>query len=217
MRFSGRRSTLPTRHGEPWPGPDPEILIELERAKTKGGYPVSLVMLALGLGADSFRVSAVLSALDSTRRHRIVLTFGVCDGLATAAGLASGWSLRKHSPPEGGDRRVDRRRKLHGLLVIQSTLHRGAPASACRGIETAILLALSFEQPWRRRGARNAWVSDIPMGRVVRPLECCDVVRGPVHRARHRAALSPHGAQRAQLSGAVVLTLLAAAGGLGLL
>ena len=54
---------------------------------------VSLVMLALGLGADSFRVSAVLSALDSTRRHRIVLTFGVCDGLATAAGLASGWWL----------------------------------------------------------------------------------------------------------------------------
>jgi manganese efflux pump family protein len=174
----------------------------------------SLVLLALGLGADSFRVSAAVGALGSTRRLRIVLTFGVCDGLATAAGLTSGWSLES----------VLHRRAaivgsivvgLYGLLVIRSTLSRDAPES-CRGIETAIPLALSLDN----LGA------GVALGTLGYPIFPWAVLFGLSSAAMSFAGLCighvivrhlPLTAQRAQLSGAVALTLLAAASGLGLL
>jgi manganese efflux pump family protein len=176
---------------------------------------VSLVFLALGLGADSFRVSTAFAALGSRRRLRIVLTFGVCDGLATAAGLAYGWSLES----------VLHRRAtivgsivvgLYGLLVIRRTLSRGTPDSTCRAVETAIPLALSLDN----LGA------GVALGTLGYPILPCAVLFGLSSAAMSFAGLCvghvivrhlPLTAQRAQLSGAVALTLLAAASGLGLL
>jgi manganese efflux pump family protein len=176
---------------------------------------LSLVLPALGLSIDSFRVSAALGALGSKRRLRIVLTFGVADGLATAAGLASGSSLEN----------ILHRRAaivgsivvgLYGLLVIRSTLRRGALESACPGIETAIPFALAFDN----LGA------GVALGTLGYPVFPWAVLFGLSSAAMSFAGLCighaivwhwPLTAQRAQLSGAVALTLLAAASGMGFL
>lgn len=54
-----------------------------------------IVLLALALGLDSFRVSLGLGAADSARgvAGRLACAFGVCDGLAFALGVLLGKSL----------------------------------------------------------------------------------------------------------------------------
>lgn len=56
---------------------------------------LTLLLLGIGLGVDSFRASAALGLLPMRSRDwiRIVLAFGVCDGVAPLAGLAVGKSL----------------------------------------------------------------------------------------------------------------------------
>jgi putative Mn2+ efflux pump MntP len=54
-----------------------------------------IVLLALALGLDSFRVSLGLGAAGLARgfEHRLVFSFGLCDAAALAVGVALGRSL----------------------------------------------------------------------------------------------------------------------------
>ena len=56
---------------------------------------VTIVLLALALGLDSFRVSLGIGAAGLSRgvARRLVCSFGVCDGAAFAAGVLFGRSL----------------------------------------------------------------------------------------------------------------------------
>lgn len=55
----------------------------------------TLLLLALGLSLDSFRVSLGLGALklSPVRQAQVVLAFGLCDGLAPLIGLLIGQSI----------------------------------------------------------------------------------------------------------------------------
>jgi putative Mn2+ efflux pump MntP len=108
---------------------------------------LTLLLLGIGLGFDSFRASAALGVLSMRTRDWIciVLAFGLCDGLAPLAGLALGKSLAMvHTwAPILGSAAVG----AYGLVVMLKSARPEEPASLhrIRPLVVGIPAALSLD------------------------------------------------------------------------
>jgi putative Mn2+ efflux pump MntP len=108
---------------------------------------LTLLLLGIGLGFDSFRASAALGVLPMRRRDwvYIVLAFGLCDGVAPLAGLALGKSLGMihRWAPMLGSAAVG----TYGLVVMLKTLRseEAARSNSQRSTSAAIPVVLSLD------------------------------------------------------------------------